>query len=80
MMYNNGGPAIVGFAPWASRFTNGAFLHGVPVNNPGGAIVEYSQTLGTIPRSHECVRNASSHAKFIYDWAPLNASLVFVYD
>jgi lipoprotein-anchoring transpeptidase ErfK/SrfK len=80
MMYNNGGPAIVGFAPWASRFTNGAFLHGVPVNNPGGAIVEYSQTLGTTPRSHECVRNASSHAKFIYDWAPLNASLVFVYD
>jgi lipoprotein-anchoring transpeptidase ErfK/SrfK len=80
MMYNNGGPVIVGFAPWASRFTNGAFLHGVPVNNPSGAIVEFSSTLGTIPRSHECVRNASSHAKFIYDWAPLNATLVFVYD
>jgi lipoprotein-anchoring transpeptidase ErfK/SrfK len=80
MMYNNGGPVIVGFAPWASRFTNGAFLHGVPVNNPSGAIVEYLSTLGTIPRSHECVRNASSHAKFIYDWAPLNASIVFVYD
>jgi lipoprotein-anchoring transpeptidase ErfK/SrfK len=80
MMYNNGGPVIVGFAPWASRFTNGAFLHGVPVNNPNGAIVEFSSTLGTVPRSHECVRNASSHAKFIYDWAPLNESIVFVYD
>jgi hypothetical protein len=80
MMYNNGGPVIVGFAPWASRFTNGAFLHGVPVNNPNGAIVEYSPTLGTIPRSHQCVRNASSHAKFIYDWAPLEKTLVFVYN
>jgi lipoprotein-anchoring transpeptidase ErfK/SrfK len=80
MMYNNGGPVIVGFAPWASRFTNGAFLHGVPVNNPNGSPVEFSSTLGTIPRSHECVRNATSHAKFIYDWAPLNASIVFVYD
>ena len=80
MMYNNGGPVIVGFAPWASRFTNGAFLHGVPVNNPEGAIVEFSSTLGSIPRSHECVRNASSHAKFIYDWAPLEGTIVFVYD
>ncbi len=80
MMYNNGGPVIVGFAPWASRFTNGAFLHGVPVNNPAGAIVEYSPTLGTTPRSHECVRNASSHAKFIYDWAPLERTLVFVFN
>jgi hypothetical protein len=80
MFYTNGGPSIVGFAPWASRFTNGAFLHGVPVNNPEGSVVEYSSTLGTTPRSHECVRNASSHAKFIYDWAPLNETIVFVYN
>lgn len=80
MLYDNGGPTIEGFAPWASRFTNGAYLHGVPVNNPAGSIVEFSSTLGTIPRSHECVRNASSHAKFIYDWAPANQSVVFVYD
>jgi hypothetical protein len=80
MLYNNGGPVIVGFAPWASRFTNGAFLHGVPVNNPNGQAVEFSTTLGTIPRSHECVRNATSHAKFIYDWAPVNETIVFVYD
>jgi hypothetical protein len=80
MFYTNGGPSIVGFAPWASRFSNGAFLHGVPVNDPDGKIVEFSSTLGTIPRSHACVRNASSHAKFIYDWAPLNETIVFVYN
>jgi hypothetical protein len=80
MLYDNGGPVIVGFAPWASRFTNGAFLHGVPVNNPNGQPVEFLWSLGTIPYSHECVRNATSHAKFMYDWAPLNESIVFVYD
>jgi hypothetical protein len=80
MLFDNGGPAIVGFAPWASRFTNGAYLHGVPVNNVRGNIVEFSRTLGTVPLSHECVRNASSHAKFIYDWAPVERSVVFVYD
>lgn len=52
-----------GFAPYACRFTGGAYLHGVPVNYPGHKLVEYSWTLGTIPRSHMCVRNATSHAK-----------------
>lgn len=69
---------IAGYAPWASRFTRGAYIHGVPVNNPDGAVIEYSWTLGTVPRSHMCVRNASSHAKFIYDSAPLYETLVFV--
>ncbi len=76
----DGNSTIVGYAPWASRFTNGAYLHGVPTNSPNGAIIEYSGTLGTTPRSHECVRNASSHAKFIYDWATPDNSLVFVFD
>ncbi len=67
-----------GFAPNASRFTNGAYIHGVPVNAPRTQTIEYSQTLGTTPRSHMCVRNATSHAKFIYDWAPVEESLVFV--
>lgn len=48
-----------GFAPYACRFTGGAYLHGVPVNYPGHKLVEYSWTLGTIPRSHMCVRNAT---------------------
>ncbi|MDH6354100.1 hypothetical protein M2132_000422 [Dysgonomonas sp. PH5-45] len=69
-----------GFAPYASRFTNGAYIHGVPVNLPRTDIIEFSSTLGTTPRSHMCVRNASSHAKFVYDWAPKYEALVFVLD
>jgi len=77
--YGDGTTTIEGFAPYASRFTNGAYIHGVPVNNPKGAIIEYSSTLGTTPRSHMCVRNASSHAKFIYNWAkPLNALVIVI--
>lgn len=69
-----------GFAPYASRFTNGAYIHGVPVNAPGTQQIEFSSSLGTTPRSHMCVRNATSHAKFIFDWAPVNKSIVFVLD
>lgn len=79
MVYlKDGSSAVGGFAPWASRFTNGAYLHGVPVNAPRTSTIEFSQTLGTTPRSHMCVRNATSHAKFMYDWAPTLASVVFV--
>lgn len=67
-----------GFAPWASRFCNGAYIHGVPVNTPGKETIEYSWTLGTTPRSHMCVRNATSHAKYFYDWAPTGQALVIV--
>lgn len=79
MIYlRDGSSEIGGFAPWANRFTNGAYIHGVPSNEPQKNIIEYSQTLGTTPRSHMCVRNASSHAKFIYDWAPAEQTIVFV--
>ena len=71
---------IAGFAPYASRFTNGGYLHGVPVNYPRKSIIEYSPSLGTTPRSHMCVRNASSHAKFMYDWLDPLKSLVIVID
>lgn len=76
----DGSTQIEGFAPWASRFTNGAYTHGVPVNNPKGKIIEHSWSLGTTPRSHMCVRNASSHAKFIYDMVKPYQSLVVVID
>lgn len=69
-----------GFAPYASRFTNGGYIHGVPVNAPRIALIDFSPSLGTTPRSHMCVRNATSHAKFVYDWAPLEETLVFVFD
>ena len=67
-----------GYAPYASRFTNGAYIHGVPVNVPRTAMIEYSWSLGTTPRSHMCVRNATSHSKFIFDWAPVEQALVVV--
>ena len=69
-----------GFAPYASRFTNGGYIHGVPVNAPRTSLIEYSPSLGTTPRSHMCVRNATSHAKFIYEWAPIEETIVFVFD
>lgn len=67
-----------GYAPYASRFTDGAYIHGVPVNAPRTTQIEYSWSLGTTPRSHMCVRNATSHAKFIFDWAPVNETIIFV--
>lgn len=78
--YKDGTTTIEGFAPYANRFTNGAYVHGVPVNNPKGAIKEFSWSLGTTPRSHMCVRNASSHAKHIYDWTKSLNALVIVID
>lgn len=74
----DGGSATGGYAPYASRFTNGAYIHGVPVNVPRTAMIEYSWSLGTTPRSHMCVRNASSHAKFIFDNMPSEATLIVV--
>ena len=76
----DGTSEIAGFAPYASRFTNGGYVHGVPTQYPRKGIIEYSPTLGTIPRSHMCVRNASSHSKFVYDWAVIKETAVIVID
>lgn len=78
LFLKDGTKDLGGYAPNASRITNGAYIHGVPVNLPAKEPIEYSWTLGTTPRSHMCVRNATSHAKFIYDWAPAGESVVFV--
>lgn len=74
----DGSSEVGGFAPWASRFSNGGYIHGVPVNAPRSAEIEFSPTLGTTPRSHMCVRNATSHARFVYDWTTVEKSLVVV--
>ncbi|MBK5194460.1 MAG: L,D-transpeptidase [Proteiniphilum sp.] len=71
---------IAGYAPYASRFTNGAYVHGVPIQYPRKKIIEYSASLGTTPRSHMCVRNASSHSQFVYDRATVKESVVIVID
>lgn len=81
MFYTKDGSSeIAGYAPYASRFTNGAYIHGVPTQNPKQSIIEWSPTLGTIPRSHMCVRNASSHSKFVYDWVSVKEAVVVVID
>lgn len=81
MLYlKDGENEVDGFAPWASRFSGGAYIHGVPVKYPRTKTIEFSWSLGTIRRSHMCVRNATSHAEFIYNWAPVDVSLVYVFD
>ena len=73
----DGSAATGGFAPYASRFNNGGIFTEYPPMHRQ-QIIEYSYTLGTIPRSHMCVRNATSHAKFIFEWAPVNETIIFV--
>jgi len=76
---------IAGYAPYAVRFSGGAYVHGVPVDyiKRNGQLVDPGQketlyTLGTVPRSHKCVRNYTSHAKFLYDWVKIGQTSVIV--
>lgn len=81
--YEDGTTTIAGYAPYASRFTRGGYIHGTPLNNPNATeadFIEISPTLGTTPRSHLCVRNATSHALFVYNWASPYETLVIVID
>ncbi len=81
----DGTEEVSGYAPWALRFAGGAYVHGVSTGyqiqdgkrkDPGER--EYSVTVGTLPLSHKCVRNYSSHAKFLYDWYEPGKTLVIV--
>ena len=84
--YKDGTTTIQGYAPYALRFAGGAYIHGVPVNykhtaegtriDPGK--IEYSRTIGTVPLSHKCIRNYTSHAKFLYDWFTPAETIVIV--
>lgn len=78
---------IAGYAPYAIRFTGGAYIHGVPVAyitengkmyDPGQ--IEYLHTIGTFPRSNMCVRNYTSHAEYLYNWMDTNNGAVIVID
>lgn len=86
----DGTTKISGFAPYAIRFSGGGYIHGVPIDfklgqnqfntNPRDPInyEEYLFTIGTTPRSHKCVRNFTSHAKFLYEWAEIGSTAVIV--
>ncbi|MDR1729304.1 MAG: L,D-transpeptidase [Prevotellaceae bacterium] len=82
MLYTvDGSSELAGYAPYANRFSGGAHIHGVPTNHVDAPMIETSPTLGTIPRSHECVRTVTSHAKFIYDdWGETDQTVVVVFD
>ena len=77
---------IAGYAPYGIRFSQGAYIHGVPVEyikkngeNIDPGMKEFLFTIGTFPRSHKCVRNYTSHAKFLYNWVDENDSVVIVF-
>lgn len=78
LFLRDGTDEIGGYAPYASRFSGGAYIHGVPNNYHNDVVGEYSETLGTVPLSHMCVRNATSHAKFVYEWGVENETLIIV--
>lgn len=86
--YEDGTTNIQGYAPYAIRFSGGAYVHGIGVNykhdKDGNVITppheEYSKTIGTVPLSHKCVRNYTSHAKFLYDWFIPGETVVVVID
>ncbi|KKH61988.1 hypothetical protein DU75_06875, partial [Methanosarcina mazei] len=53
---------LAGYAPYGTRFTAGAYIHGVPIDyikkdgeNIDPGMEEYLFTIGTTPRSHKCV-------------------------
>jgi hypothetical protein len=88
----DGTSRISGFAPYAVRFSGGGYIHGVPIDfklgqnqyntEPTNPInhEEYLFTIGTTPRSHKCVRNFTSHAKFLYEWTEIGSTMVIVID
>ncbi|MCL1982028.1 MAG: L,D-transpeptidase [Clostridiales bacterium] len=82
----DGTDEVEGYAPYAIRFTAGAYIHGIGVafrySEDGSRITpgiqEFSRSIGTVPLSHKCVRNYTSHAKFIYDWYVHGETIVVV--
>lgn len=85
--YKDGTTMFQGYAPYAIRFTDSAYIHGIPVDfhytSQGTRVVpghrETSSTIGTIPLSHKCVRNNTSHAKFLYDWFSTGETIVVIF-
>ncbi len=72
---------LAGYAPYGIRFGGGAYIHGVPIDKIGmeyPPMREYLFTIGTVPRSHKCVRNYTSHAKFLLDWSEIGKTAVIV--
>lgn len=69
-----------GYSPYATRFSGGGYFHGFPVDLPRTSIIEYNNSLGSLPISHMCIRSSASHAQFVYNWAEIDKSLFIVID
>lgn len=82
----DGTDEIVGYAPYVIRFSGGGYVHGVPMKYPDlndKSIFDLDgrealSSLGTVPRSHMCIRNYTSHAKFLYEWVDIGSAAVIV--
>lgn len=55
-----------------------AVTRDVVVGREDPGMQEFLSSIGTVPRSHKCVRNYTSHAKFLYDWAEIGKTAVIV--
>ncbi len=55
-----------------------AVMRDIVVGRTDPGIQEFLSSIGTTPRSHKCVRNYTSHAKFLYDWAEIGCTAVIV--
>jgi len=88
--YKDGTQEFDGYAPYVTRFSGGAYLHGVSIGHGGydergeviapdkSAYKESTSTLGTVPLSHMCVRNYTSHAKFLHSYLEIGKACVVV--
>jgi len=86
-----GGTDNEGFAPYAIRFSGGGYLHGIPMkyefDSSGNKIAVYEYqydekilSIGTVPESHMCIRNYTSHALFMYEWVAIGSCSVIVFE
>lgn len=57
-----------------------AVTRDVVVGRQDPGMQEFLSTIGTTPRSHKCVRNYTSHAQFLYQWAEIGNTAVVVID
>lgn len=84
-----GGTRNEGFAPYAIRFSGGGYLHGIPMvyeydskgnRKPVYTYDEKILSIGTVPESHMCIRNYTSHALFMYEWSVIGSCSVIVFE
>lgn len=75
---------IIGDAKYATRFTGGAYIHGIPslyepINTRQSRKKITENKLGTYPLSHKCVRVKDEVAKYLYDWQGVKGKNKFGY-